>query len=147
VDKNNTVYDSRNNCNAVIETATDILIHGCMNTMIPEDVVCIGHYAFYQCLGLEEIVIPDAVHTIGDEAFAGCNHLRTITLGNGLKSIGNYPFGNNNYYGRPTTTINTIVFKGSVPPAVKDLYSLGFNNILQSYIRLLAPEGSLSAYR
>ncbi len=147
VDKNNTVYDSRNNCNAVIETATDILIHGCMNTMIPEDVVCIGHYAFYQCLGLEEIVIPDAVHTIGNEVFAGCNHLRTITLGNGLKSIGNYPFGNNNYYGRPTTTINTIVFKSAVPPAVKDLYSLGFNNILQSYIRLLVPEGSLSAYR
>ncbi|MDE6124102.1 MAG: leucine-rich repeat domain-containing protein, partial [Eubacterium sp.] len=39
VDENNEYYDSRNNCNAIIETDTDILIFGCKNTIIPNTVL------------------------------------------------------------------------------------------------------------
>ena len=95
VDKANSVYDSRNNCNAIIETTTNTLVSGCMNTMIPEEVEFIGHYAFAECLGLKEIVIPDAVHTIGMDAFSGCSSLKVITFGKGLKCFESQPFGNN----------------------------------------------------
>ena len=43
VDENNTKYDSRNGCNAIIETASNTLIVGCQNTIIPNSVTSIGN--------------------------------------------------------------------------------------------------------
>lgn len=146
VDEANPVYDSRNNCNAIIETATDTLLRGCKTTVIPEDVVFIGHYAFSGCQGLEEIVIPDAVHTIGEGAFRNCSHLRTITFGSGVKSIGRLPFGDMSFAFRPTMPLNTIVFKGAVPPAFVEAYG-AFSETMKSYVQLLVPEGALAAYQ
>ena len=69
----NTVYDSRENCNAIIETATNTLVAGCSNTVIPSSVTGIGDYAFYGC-GLQEgFKIPDYVTTIGRNAFEETN--------------------------------------------------------------------------
>ena len=41
VDAKNKVYDSRDNCNAIIETASNTLIQGCPNTTIPNTVIII----------------------------------------------------------------------------------------------------------
>ena len=71
VDSRNLVYDSRNNCNAIIETATNILIKGCQNTVIPEDVTSIGDEAFSGCIGLEKIHLPNSLKSIGNCAFTG----------------------------------------------------------------------------
>ena len=92
VESGNTIYDSRNNCNAIIETATNSLIAGCKNTFIPHDVVSIGEGAFYQCNGLTSITIPDNVVSIGREAFSGCNGLISATIGNSVTTIGNFAF-------------------------------------------------------
>lgn len=70
VDENNPVYDSRYNCNAVIETATNTLIMGSQNTVIPEDVTSIGEFAFAGPQ-LTNIVIPASVSNIGRGAFFG----------------------------------------------------------------------------
>lgn len=69
VDSSNSVYDSRNNCNAIIETASNILIAGCINTIIPDGVVRIESDAFNGCKGLKSISIPDTVESIGSFAF------------------------------------------------------------------------------
>ena len=69
VDKDNSTYDSRNNCNAIIETSTNNLIVGCKNTIIPNSVTSIGDCAFYNCSGLTSVTIPNSVTFIGKYAF------------------------------------------------------------------------------
>ncbi|MCQ2302623.1 MAG: leucine-rich repeat domain-containing protein [Bacteroidales bacterium] len=77
VEHGNTVYDSRNNCNAIIETGTNTLISGCKNSVIPSGVTSIGNYAFRSCT-LASITIPNSVTTIGMRAFYGCTALEYI---------------------------------------------------------------------
>ena len=72
VDENNPNYDSRNNCNALIETATNTLFFGCQNTIIPDDITTIAAQAFVGCQSLTKITIPESVTSIGDKAFSGC---------------------------------------------------------------------------
>ena len=74
----NTIYDSREGCNAIIEKATNTLIYGCKNTMIPNSVTKIGDGAFHECTKLTSITIPDAVKEIADDAFSYCYNLKII---------------------------------------------------------------------
>ena len=75
----NTQYDSRNDCNAIIETSSNTLILGCKNTTIPNSVISIGSSAFYQCSGLTSIIIPNSVTSIGSSAFFFCSSLTSVT--------------------------------------------------------------------
>lgn len=72
VENGNQKYDSRNNCNAIIETSSNSLIIGCKNTIIPNSVTSIGDYAFSGCSGLTSITIPNSVTSIGNGAFIAC---------------------------------------------------------------------------
>lgn len=74
----NPIYDSRNNCNAIIETANNKLIAGCMNSVIPNTVTRIGNSAFQGCSGLTSITIPISVTSIGNWAFSECSGLTEI---------------------------------------------------------------------
>ena len=94
VDSGNTVYDSRDNCNAIIKTNTNILVLGCKNTVIPNSVTSIGYSAFYYCSGLTSIEIPNSVTSIGDEAFSNCTSLTSIEIPNSVTSISIYAFQN-----------------------------------------------------
>lgn len=116
VDENNPVYDSRNNCNAIIETATNTLLRGCVNTVIPNSiliigesafysrdeitqlnipngVVSIGERAFYDCSGLTSVEIPNTVTNIGEYAFYGCSGVTVLSIGEGVTTIGSFAFG------------------------------------------------------
>ena len=79
VDSGNTKYDSRNNCNAIIETATNTLISGCKNAIVPNTVTSIDSYAFWGCSSLTSITIPNSVTSIGESAFWGCSGLTSVT--------------------------------------------------------------------
>ena len=92
VDKDNKHYDSRNNCNAIIETESNTLISGCKNTIIPNSVIIIDEYAFYYCTSLESITIPNSVTTIKYNAFLDCHSLTSIEIPSSVTTIVGYAF-------------------------------------------------------
>ena len=85
VAKGNKVYDSRGDCNAIIETNSNTLIQGCATTIIPEGVTSIGESAFRSCSSLTAITIPEGVTSIGADAFAYCSGLTSIVVAKGNK--------------------------------------------------------------
>lgn len=85
VEKDNPVYDSRDNCNAIIETSTNKLIVGCQSTIIPNNVTSIDKCAFAGCTKMKSIVVPENITNIKEYAFAGCESLENI------KFISEYP--------------------------------------------------------
>ena len=87
VEGGNPVYDSRNGCNALIKTASNTLIAGCQNTIIPNTVTSIGAAAFYGCTGLTSVTIPNSVTSIARNAFGNCTGLTSITIPNSVTSI------------------------------------------------------------
>ena len=98
VESGNTIYDSRENCNAIIETATNTLILGCQNTIIPNTVTSIGDAAFYGCVSITSITIPRSVTSIGDYAFSYCSSLTSITIPESVITIGGYAFEGTPWY-------------------------------------------------
>ncbi len=115
VESSNSNYDSRENCNAIIETETNTLITGCLNTIIPlgvkkiadvafrrcqfttitipSSVTIIGNYAFNWCGKLVSVSIPYNVTTIGEEAFYGCSSLTSVVIPSSITNIGTGAFG------------------------------------------------------
>ena len=83
VENGNTYYDSRENCNAIIETKSNTLITGCNNTVIPNSVTSIGERAFSECSGRTSITIPKSVKSIGKNAFLGCFGLTSMSVEKG----------------------------------------------------------------
>ena len=116
----NPYYDSRNNCNAIIETASNKLIAGCKNTVIPNTVTSIGNFAFYQCSSLTSIDIPNSVTSIGHSAFNGCSSLTSVTIPNSVTTIGGSAFFGTGWYnnqpdGLVYAGLVAYTYKGTMP--------------------------------
>jgi len=107
----NTTYDSRNSCNAIIESATNTLIAGCKNTNIPTSVTNIGTAAFEGCTGLNSISIPSSVTHIGLDAFWGCSNLTSVTIPNSVTTIDGGAFGETAWYNNKP---DGLVYAGKV---------------------------------
>lgn len=87
VKSGNKIYDSRNNCNALIETATNKMIRGCENTIIPKGVTSLEDECFIGCKRLSSIIIPEGVTSLGNCCFAGCSNLTKIIIPDSVKKI------------------------------------------------------------
>ena len=87
VAEGNERFDSRDHCNAVIDTRENVLITGCKNTQIPSSVFSIGRKAF-KGMGIESIIIPDNIVSIRSCCFADNESLETVTLGKYIKELG-----------------------------------------------------------
>ena len=92
VENGNPNYDSRNNCNAIIETSSNALIAGCQRTVIPDSVTSIRDHAFFGCSGLTSVTIPNSATEISHGAFSDCSGLTSVTIPNSVTEIGNRAF-------------------------------------------------------
>ena len=136
VEKGNTKYDSRDNCNAIIETSSNKLIRGCKNTVIPTSVTSIGDYAFSLCASLPSIEIPNSVTSIEKYAFLGCVALTSVEIPNSVTRIEYGAFWNCPY-------LTSITFKGNTPPEFeKDV----FKYVYKSFT-VYVPANSIEAYK
>lgn len=110
VDENNPRYDSRSNCNAIIETNLNTLISGCKNTIIPNDIIVIGPGAFAELRSLTSITLPNSVETIESIAFQNSG-LTSIILPNSVKEIKEYAFDG-------CQELETIICECETPPTL-----------------------------
>ena len=159
VESGNTVYDSRNNCNAIIKTSSNTLISGCKNTIIPNSVISIensafsylsdltsisipnsvtsiGSFAFDNCVNLTSIIIPNSVTTMGTFVFQSCWHLNSVIIGNSMTYIGNYAFHN-------CYNLTTMTVLSETPP------NLGYDSFstVPKNIPVNVPIGTIEAYQ
>lgn len=155
--KGNSKYDSRDNCNALIVTATNALLLGCRNTVIPEGIKSIGSYAFRNGRGLSYLNIPNSVTTFDYNPFYDSDlkeveihcsintsslfwertSLGTIVLGEEVKSIGSSTF-----YG--CTNVQTVVSYIQEPFTFKT-DAFNFYNTYNT-CKLIVPAGTRDAY-
>ncbi len=155
--KGNSKYDSRDNCNALIVTATNALLLGCRNTVIPEGIKTIADGAFFGCKGLAYINIPNSVTSISTSAFSSSDlkeiefhcskteqylfqnksSLERVILGSEVTSIA---FGT--FYG--CTNMQTIISYIQQPFAY-GTNAFKFNNTYNT-CKLIVPAGTRDAY-
>ena len=133
VEDGNTIYDSRDNCNAIIEKATNKLICGSMATVIPSTVKVIGDDAVRESQQLSSFTIPDWVTTIGERAFM-YGGLETITIPSSVTTIGENAFTGCN-------RLTTVTVESTTPPSI--------NNSFNTYERLTlyVPAGCIATYQ
>ena len=135
VENGNLVYDSRDNCDAIIETKTNALILGCRNTIIPESVTSIDNYAFSGCSGLTAITIPNSVTNIGNNAFSACSGFTSITIPKSVRRIGSSAFSYCN-------NLTSLICKAAVPPNCAYECFSGVDMTLPLYV----PANSINSY-
>lgn len=166
VDPENPVFDSRDNCNAIIRTNTNELVTGCVNTVIPTSVTSIGENAFCGLSGLTSINIPESVTSIGAGAFSFCFDLTgdltipnsvetigsgaffqcsgfngTLTIGESVKFIGDYAFRQCSHFTKAVSLATTPPELGNEP---------GWNCVVFEQFgtqTLTVPYGCAEAYR
>ena len=139
VEEGNPIYDSRENCNALITTYNDELTIGCKNTVIPGTVTSIGGYAFGECHGLTELTIHNNVTSIGRYAFSGCRNMTDLTIGSSVTSIGECAF-------QWCSALTSVTSLNPVPPVIADYYEEAFESTTYQNATLHVPADCKSAY-
>lgn len=134
----NTVYDSRQDCNAIIQTTSNTIIQGSQNAFIPNTVTAIGNNAFSQIENITSVDIPEGVTNIGAWAFASCSDLVNVTIPSTVTLIGSRAF-----YG--CTSLETVTSKIREPFAI-ELYVFMATSTKFTSAKLQVPYGCKSAY-
>ena len=140
VEEGNSVYDSRDNSNAIIETATNTLLFGSNGTVIPDTVTSISRGAFWGAEKLEIINIPDSVTSIGTLAFYECKSLKKITIPDKVTELKGSTFAS-------CINLEEVIISSNVSRISTGLFS-GCNNLKTIYYKGLAtgaPWGATNA--
>lgn len=85
--------------------------------VIDAGVTSIGDYAFFRCIGIENVFIPNTVKSIGEWAFTYCSEITAIALPNSINAIGEGAFYGCNAFERViipegVTAVEDFTFDG-----------------------------------
>ncbi len=140
IDSANPVYDSRDNCNAIISTETNTMLYGSNNTVIPNTVTRIGEFCFSTMKSLKSLYIPASVESIGWSIASNCPSLESIVVDE-----------NNPYNYSSPDGCNAIIYADRyllvgckntvVPQSVTNIYSYAFSGCT-GLTELTLPEGN-----
>ena len=136
VEEGNTVYDSRGNCNALIETATNTLLAGCQKTVIPEGITTISLAAFFRCYPLTSITIPEGVTKMYDGAFQETG-LTTVSIPSTMTFIDNCVF-------QGCTSLTQVYCHAENIPETGET---AFDEVPFASATLYVPAGSVDKYK
>ncbi len=172
VDSENEYYESPAGSNCIIKKETKELVAGCKATVIPDDVLSIGDYAFRYMTdivsidipnsvtsiggfafgnidNLSSVVIPNSVTTIGYAAFVWAEKLEEVSIGKGITSIQLDAFGD-------CSKLKTVKMYAVTPPAITydydyegelDAFSSYGNPSLRTNIDLYVPSSAVDTYK
>ena len=146
VDEDNTKYDSRGYCNAIIETRTGKLLAGCQNTIIPEGTTSIEAAALCS-LPNTFWIVPECVEEIKQDAFSEANingdywTFKTLVLGSGITDIGPYICNGGGF------PLDVYCYATSVPITDGAAFNWGYTSPGPGMGTLHVPAESVEAYR
>lgn len=137
VEKGNKTYDSRKDCNAIIETATNTLVAGCKASTIPASVTAIGRSAFNHCTDLTDAALPATIRSIGKYAYLGCTGLRSFYFPSTMNVMADSVFWK-------ATELDSIVTMAQRPFAIDES---DFETTTYETATLYVPAGTATLYR
>ena len=92
VGEQNKHYDSRCNCNGIIQKKWNMLVAACPSTVILDVLEIIGDKAFKGVYQSSELVLPKSVKCIGNDAFGDNDSLQRVVIHDEMEVIGCFAF-------------------------------------------------------
>lgn len=137
VEKGNAVYDSRGDCNAIVETATNTLVSGCKTSVIPASVTAIGRSAFNHCTDLTDAALPATIRGIGKYAYLGCTGLRSFYFPSTMSVVADSAFWK-------ADALDSVVTMAQRPFVIDES---DFEPAVYANATLFVPAGTATIYR
>ena len=137
VSSDNPKFDSRNNCNCLVETSSNTAVFVGSEAQIPNTVTKLGNGCARGRFGLVTLNIPDSVTYIGRASFEYCENLTGVTIGTGITTIMTYAF-----YGCGNQFVS-LTIKATTPPNLQNSDCLNSNANLQIYV----PSSAVNTYK
>jgi len=136
----NSVYDSREECNCIIETSSDKVIEDCMGSFLPTSITAIGVGAFSNRDDISEVVIHEGVTDIESDAYAYCHNLRKVELPSTIQHLGSCAF---------YRYVSEVTIKATTPPTIEERVFHDIRNDRPSVDRFViyVPANSLESYK
>lgn len=150
----NTVFDSRDNCNAIIRTADNTIVAATAGAFIPASVDSIAQESFNELYGIRSITLPANLKHVADYGFMNLTNLTLITslIENPAGVLEEGAF--ENWYNDPHETATLYVPAGTLAAYRNDAQWNLFQHIIEmdpetkpaevTDIEPLAEEGTIS---
>lgn len=137
VEPGNKAYDSRKDCNAIVETATNTLVAGCKASIIPATVTAIGRSAFNHCTDLTDAALPATIRSIGKYAYLGCTGLKSFYFPSTMSFVADSAFWK-------ADALDSVVTMAQRPFTIDES---DFDPSVYEKATLYVPAGTSTAYR